>query len=230
MGTSWEQIETSAMTYIKNDTSLEYDMENRLPVFYNRMRAYMEAAIPMVDRPMGTAEKLEKTTFPQYDDVIVETDDIISGEATLTTDLTGYGICSVGVVEPDKFGVPQYTPVTVVSYDSTTGDVKINGDFTAGTEFTVSVYKGAAFEDDLSLSERGLLAEAVYVAYETRFDNNVLERTVKIKDRTFNIGSEAAPMDANTRRKTQVLNTFNDHLKAFAQQTEARKYKNSRHN
>lgn len=34
MGTTWEQIETQAMTYIKNDLLLNEDMERRLPVFY----------------------------------------------------------------------------------------------------------------------------------------------------------------------------------------------------
>ena len=64
MGTSWESIETRAMTYIKNDLSLEWDMKNRLPVFYNRMRAYMMEAIPLFSRPPEMLLKLKDYAVP----------------------------------------------------------------------------------------------------------------------------------------------------------------------
>ena len=68
--TLMEQIECAAMTYIKNDMSLDWDMKNRLPVFYRRMWNYMQAAIPLFNKPPTMLLRLRNYTEPQFSDVL----------------------------------------------------------------------------------------------------------------------------------------------------------------
>ena len=76
MGTTFEEIECRAMTYIKNDLSLEYDLNNRLPVFYRRMWNYMEAAKPLFNRPPMMKTRLSGYTEPNYSDMLFTVSEI----------------------------------------------------------------------------------------------------------------------------------------------------------
>lgn len=217
MGTSFEMIETKAMMYIKNDISLDQDLATRLPVFYNRMKAYLMAGKAYFNKPPKMPSVLSAYTAPEFEEYFYTTEEAQSAPATLQTGKTGFEICSAGIIADDIYGVPQYTPIEVANYDSGTGDVVINSDVEDGEEIVLDFYKSGSFKADLDDEQIEILAYCVYVAWENRFENNVLERAAKIRDSGFTPISEASHMDANTNRNKQVYDILQDWLRRYEQ-------------
>lgn len=218
MGTTFEQIECAAMTYIKNDLSLDWDLKNRLPVFYRRMWNYMLAAIPLFNKPPTMLARLHSYTEPQYSDVLYSvTEDPANGTITVATGITGMDICSAGIVSDDEFGNPQYLPLTVDSYDAEIGTVVISGGISIGDEIDIDFYASGSFEADLNATECDILAFCIYDVWEHRFDNNALERASKIRDANFTTISEASQTNAGTDRQTAVDRQLFDKLRMYEQ-------------
>nr|DAW31587.1 MAG TPA: hypothetical protein [Caudoviricetes sp.] len=214
MSTAWEPIETQAMTYIKNDLSLDWDMKNRLAVFYNRMAAYMEWAIPLFNRPPEILLKLRDIAAPDFEDVDYTPTEAQEAPVTIETGLTGFDICSCGLVAKNQFGGIEYTPVSCV-YDSASGDVVVNTALTAEDTLSINLYKSGAFAADLNRTEQTILAYGIYAAWEHRFDNNAIERTSKIRDSSFTTISEASQTNANTARQKEVMQQFYGMLRHY---------------
>ncbi len=212
MCTSWEEIEVRAMTYIKNDISLEWDRENRLPVFFNRLWAYMREAIPAFNRPPEMLMKLADYTAPQFETVSAE---ISAGESdvTIQTGLQGFDTVSAGYISTDSVGDVQYTSAEFL-YNAESGDVTITGPTEGGT-IEIDLYKSGSFSATLNESEKGILAFAIYNRYEHRFDNDVLERQAKIRDSAFTTISEASQTTAGTSRQREVDRQFFDMMRAY---------------
>lgn len=215
MGTSWEEIEARAMTYIKNDESLNFDMAYRLPVFYNRMTAYMKEAIPLFNRPVEMLTKLSSYTTPTFEDMNWTAEEDFEAPVTIETEANGFQICAVGTISEDDFGNPIYTPFTAFSFDENTGTLTINANLSAGTELVIDLYGSGSFEAELTETEKGILAFCIYNVYEHRFDNNVLERTAKIRDSSFTTISEASQTAANTSRQKHVDEELYGMLRAY---------------
>lgn len=216
MGTTFEAIECAAMTYIKNDLSLDWDLKNRLPVFYRRMWNYMQAAIPLFNKPPTMLLRLRNYTSPEYSDVLYHVEsNPVGGTVTVDTEITDMDICSAGVVNQDEFGNPQYIPLTVDSYDAETGDVVISGDMTLGDEIDIDFYKSGSFAVDLNDTECDILAFCIYDVWEHRFDNNALERASKIRDANFTTISEASQTNAGTDRQREVDSQLFDKLRMY---------------
>ena len=203
MSTPWETIETQAMTYIKNDISLSWDMSNRLPVFYNRMHSFMREAVPLFNRPAEMLVKLSKCVQPEFTDGVYTAERTTSGTLEIDTGLTGYDIVSAGIVSTDVYGDPSYRPLSA-SYDSESGIVTVKDNIASGTEITLDFYKSGYFENDLNPTEISILAFAVYYVWELRFGNDAIERKSKIRDGSFTTISEASQTNANTARQRQV--------------------------
>lgn len=219
MGTTWEQVETAAMTYIKNDISLNNDLQNRLPVFYNRMAAYMRAGMAKFNRPPEMQTTLSDVTEPDFDSFAYAPEDDIEAGGTITQEaFIGYDICSVGIVSTDNVGTPIYTPIPVTAYDSETGTITVGKAILGGTALTIDVYKSGEFTQTLTNQQIDILANCILNAYEHRFDNNVLERTAKIRDGGFSTVSEASTTQANTARQRLLDEELNDMLRAYEQQ------------
>lgn len=217
MSTSWEAIEIQAMTYIKNDLSLDWDRSNRLAVFYNRMADYMNWAMSYFNRPPEIIAKLEDNTPPEFADMDYTPEEPqIAGETgvEIETDMTGYDVCSVGLVGTDPYGNPTYTKIDSI-YASDSGVVILNTDIAAGQTLSLNFYKSGQFNQNLSNTEKSILAYAIYVAWEHRFDNNALERTAKIRDASFTTISEASHTNANTSRQKEVLNELYGKLRKY---------------
>lgn len=218
MGTTWEELELRATTFIKNDLSLDWDKANRLPVFFNRMRAYMVEAIPKFNRPPEMLAKLAAYTAPQFESVSYTT---IDGEdQTVDTGVTGATVFSVGVIEEDDFGDVQYVPVANAEYNAETGIVTLTGTFEAGSQVEIDLYTSGAFEAELNETEKGILAFAIYNRYEHRFDNDVLERQSKIRDSAFTTISEASQTQAGTARQREVDSQLYAMLRAYQDNVE----------
>lgn len=218
MGTTWEELELRATTYIKNDLSLDWDKANRLPVFFNRMRAYMVEAIPKFNRPPEMLAKLAAYTAPQFESVSYTT---IAGEnQTVETEVLGATVVSAGIIETDDFGDVQYTPLTGVEYDAETGLVTLTGTFEDGSQVEIDLYTSGAFDAELNETEKGILAFAIYNRYEHRFDNDVLERQAKIRDSAFTTISEASQTQAGTARQREVDSQLYAMLRAYQDNVE----------
>ena len=218
MGTTFEQLECQAMTYIKNDLSLDWDLKNRLPVFYRRMWNYMQAAIPLFNKPPVMLTRLHAYTEPQYSDVLMAVSEVSeSGTVTIETGITEMDICSAGIVTEDEFGNPQYLPLTVDSYDAETGTVVISGTISIGDEVDIDFYKSGEFTAELNPTECDILAFCIYDVWEHRFDNNALERASKIRDANFTTISEASQTNAGTDRQREVDSQLFDKLRMYEQ-------------
>lgn len=218
MSTSWEELEIRATTFIKNDLSLDWDKANRLPVFFNRMKAYMIEAIPKFNRPPEMLAKLAAYTAPQFESVRYTT---VEGEnQTVDTGVTGATVFSVGIIEEDDFGDVQYAPVANAEYNAETGIVTMTGAFEAGSQVEIDLYTGGTFEADLNETEKGILAFAIYNRYEHRFDNDVLERQSKIRDSAFTTISEASQTQAGTARQREVDSQLYAMLRAYQDNVE----------
>ena len=218
MGTTFEEIECLAMTYIKNDMSLDWDLKYRLPVFYRRMWNYMQAAKPLFNRPPQMISRLKDYTEPQYSDVLFPVTGIgEGGTVTADTGITGMDICSAGVVSEDDLGNPSYLPLTVESYNAETGVVVLSGNVSYGEEIDIDFYKSGALDAELTDPEKDILAFCVYAVYEKRFDNNILERQSKVRDANFTTISEASQTAAGTSRQTAVDSQLFDKLRKYEQ-------------
>lgn len=217
MGTAMEEIEVAAMTYIKNDRSLDYDMANRPALFYRRMWLYMNRAIPFFNKPPEMLTKLADYSEPRFDSVNATNDTEQSGAFAVDTGETGYDLVSAGIVGEDAVGTPVYTPLTVVSYAPETGEVQLEGHVEAGAEITFDFYASGMFTQTLNKTEIGLLAYCIYAVYELRSDNNQLERITKVRDGMFTTISEASNTQANTARQREVLDQLFDKLRAYEQ-------------
>lgn len=214
--TLMEQIECAAMTYIKNDMSLDWDMKNRLPVFYRRMWNYMQAAIPLFNKPPTMLLRLRNYTAPEYSDVLFTvTDAPVDGSITVSTDIEDMDICSAGVLTEDEFGDPTYIPLTVDSYDAQTGEVVISGPISVGDEIDIDFYRSGSFSVELNPTEIDILAFCIYDVWEHRFDNNALERASKIRDANFTTISEASQTTAGTARQSAVDSQLFDKLRMY---------------
>lgn len=224
MGTSWEELEIRATTFIKNDLSLDWDKANRLPVFFNRMKAYMIEAIPKFNRPPEMLTKLAGYTEPQFESVSYTTV-TAEGEQSVDTGILGANFVSAGIVAEDQFGDPQYTPVPSY-YDPETGVLTLEGSYEAGSRVEIDLYTGGSFDADLNDTEKGILAFAIYNRYEHRFDNDVLERQAKIRDSAFTTISEASQTQAGTARQKEVDAQLYGMLRAYQDNVEYLRLKN----
>ena len=218
MGTAFELIECQALTYIKNDLSLDWDLKNRLPVFYRRMWNYMLAALPLFNKPPTMLARLHAYTEPQYSDVLFKVETAPdNGTVTVSTGITGMDICSAGIVANDEFGNPAYMPLTVTSYDAETGTVVISGAIAVGDEIDIDFYKSGFLNADLNPTECDILAFCIYDVWEHRFDNNALERASKVRDANFTTISEASQTAAGTARQHEVDSQLFDKLRMYEQ-------------
>jgi len=217
MGTAFEEIECAAMTYIKNDLSLDWDMKNRLPVFYRRMWNYMEAAIPLFNRPPMMIYRLAQYTAPDYSDVLLSVEEEPVDGTITVSGLPDFDICSAGKIPSDQLGNPQYVPLTVVSYDAETGVVVISGQIAVGDAIDIDFYTSGSFDDELNATEKSILAFCIYDVWEHRFDNNALERASKVRDANFTTISEASQTTAGSARQELVDEQLYDKLRMYEQ-------------
>lgn len=216
MGTTFEEIECLSMTYIKNDLSLDWDMKNRLPVFYRRMWNYMEHALPLFNKPPVMISRLRNYEAPAWSDILFTVEEEpTDGTVTIRNGFPGFDIVSAGIVTEDAVGDPVYVPLTVDSYDAETGAVVISGDIAIGDAIDIDFYKSGGLDITLNDTEKGILAFCIYDVWEHRFDNNALERASKIRDANFTTISEASQTNAGTSRQKEVDSQLFDKLRMY---------------
>lgn len=228
--TTWEQVETHAMIYIKNDISLDADLQDRPPVFYNRMEGYMRAAIPRFNRPPFMAAKLAAYTAPRFEDALytAENDSESESESTIDSGITEYDTVSACRMTQDRYGETQLEPLEIKSYDSETGVITVNAQIFAGDVIELDFYASGSFDQTLNDTEIDILAYAIYTVWEHRFDNDAIERQSKIRDGSFTTISEASQTNAGTARQTAVDNQLFQMIRMYEQNCAYNKVLNGR--
>lgn len=134
----------------------------------------------------------------------------------IETGVTGYEICSAGVIEEDDFGTPRYVPLDT-TYDPETGDVTVKEVVEGGRTVQFDFYTDGYFDNDLTDEMKNILGLCMQYVWERRFNNDFLTRTPKIKDDSFDIGNESNWIAKGTERMRTLYGQLNSALVSFEQ-------------
>ena len=214
-----EHIMEAAMIWIRNEPSLEFDRSHRLPLFYRRMWGYLQAAIPLFNRPPEMLATLRRLSPPRFGSktLTVPSSGVLQG-------LAGFQLCSAVKIGLDDLGDPYPMPLKVSSYDTETGLLTVGEELSEGDTVETDYSASGYFLDDLQPEACQLLAFCIYDVWEHRFANNFLERTSKLRDPTFSTVSEASMTQANTARVLEADRRLADLLRTYADNLEYLKY------
>ncbi len=212
-----EVISNHAMVEIA-DIRLQKELSISPARFFRKMCFYMLNAIPRFNRPPEAREWL-KFTAPVYDGTEYTVPaDYNSGTINIPSGMIGFEICSVVKIEQDGYGGYQFAPIQSAVYDAATGNVTIpDGNVTAGDQLSVDFYTDGYFDRDLGYDIKRILGLLVQIVWENRFANDFLLQQPKIKDKSFDVGSEANHMRASTERMKFLNEQINQELKRFEQ-------------
>lgn len=219
MGTSWSEIITKHAMVLISDDRMTEDLQQDAALFFRRMSAWMEMAIPMLTQPpelaLYLAEGLEKA---QYDDAEWVSDQTSTTQETVVaTGKIGYELCScvmVGSAGMDEAVFFQYTDFT---YDKETGNVTFPRQDNAGIEYRLDFYTDGRFSHELTMRQKRLLGLAVSVVWDNRFNREWLNIQPKIHDKNFNPPNENTTMKESTARFKENLQLFYSELRAYEQ-------------
>lgn len=200
------------------DIRLQKELEISPARFFRKMAFYMLNAIPRFNRPPEARIWMEFTP-PSFDDMEYTTPGEIPAEGlTVETGKTGYEIVSVISMTEDGYGSYDYTPVPVENYDAETGVIQFAPDVVSTNEtLSIDFYTDGMFERELGAEMKRILGLLVQIVWENRFANDYLLQQPKIKDKSFDVGSEANHMRATTERMRYLNEQVNQELKRFEQ-------------
>ena len=134
----------------------------------------------------------------------------------IETGITGFEICSAGVIEEDDLGTPVYVPLDI-TYAPETGSVTVNQVVEGGRSVQFDFYTDGYFENDLTDEMKNILGLCVQYVWERRFNNDFLPRTPKIKDDSFDAGNESNWIAKGTERLKTIYGQLNSALVSFEQ-------------
>jgi hypothetical protein len=220
MGTTWASVITEDALLVINDQRLYEELAENPALFFRKMAFYMQTAVPRFHRPPEIQQYLTYTA-PVFDSLTFQPTEDKTAPFSPETALPGYDMMSAGIMTEDVYGNPVYTPTDLASYDSGTGVITIaaseEAPVAAGTVFSLDFYTDGTFDNELTLSQRRILALCLQEAWETAFANDWLNRIPRAKDRSFDAGNVANQTRANTERKAAVKRALDDALAAYEQ-------------
>ncbi len=218
MATTWAEVVGAALTVIDDERASE-QLTVSPAQFYRRMSAYVNFALPMLNRPPELLKHLKNgMTQPEFDEAEWTSTETSTGEETqVETGFTGYDLCSVVMRIPDgAAGGVIYAPYSDFTYDAETGIVTFPVQQSAGVEYMIDFYNDGTFPT-LTDSQMRLFALAIAVVWDERFERTWLSITPKIKDSTFDVGNEANYMEKSSQRLQRNIAAFNDRLRHYEQ-------------
>ena len=230
MATTFSDIITLALTSkIINDLRWEQDFAENAALFLRQKSKAMEMAIPKFNRPPEMRQYLSYTA-PSFDSFYYTTDAAINDTSTISTGITGYELCNVGVLATNQYGEITYTPITGFNYNQETGDVVVNGNFPMHTEIEFDFYTDGVFDNELNPEIQEILCYCLNMVWETGFSGEWLNRTPILQDKTFKRAStESAWTEAQEHKRKATENALNDRLMKYEQNAQYRQvvmYKN----
>ena len=217
MTTFSEIIGDYAMVQI-DDERLQRLLAENPARFFRKMSMYMMNAIPRFTHPPEARIWLRHTppAFDEYTYTVTGTD--IGGTA-VQTGVTGFSIVSAAYTADDGYGGLEDVPVEITGSDPITGEVTlaIGSDIPEGTPIQLDFYTDGVFDRELDARVKRILGLCVQLEWEMRFANAFLIQTPKIKDKSFDVGSESNLTRANTERIRMLTDHLNDEMRNFEQ-------------
>lgn len=229
--TTFSEIITDfAMVQIDDERLQELLVENPAR-FFRKMSLYMINAIPRFTHPPEARIWL-RFTAPTFEDYTYTVTGEEGGQAQIETGITGYSLVSAVYTTDDGYGGLMDVPVNVLESDPETGAVTIEipEDLPPDTPIALDFYTDGLFDRELDYRVKRILGLCVQLEWEMRFVNAFLIQTPKIKDKSFDVGSEANITRANTERIRMLTDNLNDEMRKFAQDVayaDVAGYKNS---
>lgn len=186
--------------------------------FFRKMSLYLKNAVARFVHP-PEARKYLRYTAPLVSTTVYTVTGEESGSATVVTGAVNFSIASAVYTTDDGYGGLMDVPVPISQFNSVTGEVTlvIGNEIPAGTAIQIDTYKDGVF--DLVLDERvkHILGLFTQVEWEGRFINAFIVQTPKIKDKSFDVGSESNLSRANTERYRMLLDQAHGEMLRFEQ-------------
>lgn len=225
-----EVITDFAMVQIDDERLHDLLAENPAR-FFRKMSLYMINAIPRFTHPPEARIWL-RFTAPTYSDYTYAVTGTENGQAQVETGITGYSIASAVYTTDDGYGGMMDVQVQILESDPETGAITLDipADIPVDTPIVLDFYTDGLFDRELDYRVKRILGLCVQLEWEMRFVNAFLIQTPKIKDKSFDVGSESNLTRANSERVRMLTDNLNDEMRKFAQDVayvDVAGYKNS---
>ena len=213
--TAIADVIAQAMVII-DDIRLQEQISVNPALFYRRMSGYVDAAMPLLSSPPQLFEYVSKEyTKPTYDDYYwTTTFQSTMEEVTISTEKTGYDLCSIVMIDSDNNAI-SYTDAT---YYPETGEITFPVQESEGIEYEIDFYKDGEVAD-LTPTMMRLFSLAIAIIWDERFTRNWLNITEKIKDSSFQTVNESNYIDKITTRMKENRQAFQDEIRKYEQNT-----------
>lgn len=206
MATPFSEIIINHAMQDIDDVRWEQELKEDPALFFRRKSVILVNSIPRFNKP---PEIMEWLTFVEagYDDYIYTADSAQTAPVVISTGKIGYETCSVGKQEEIN-NTPVYTPIEC-EYDAETGEVTIQTNLNAGAVIDIDFYTDGYFDNDLTPIQKRILGLCVAENWYSKFSNNWLNSQPKVKDASFEVGSEAGWIRA-VNEKLRMINVALD--------------------
>lgn len=220
MGTAWSEIITDYAMVIISDTRMRDDLATNPALFFRRMAGWMQMSIPMLKSPPELLVYLtEGLVEPQYADFSWESDqNSTASETAVETGKTGYELCSCVQIVTARNGDAIYYPYTDFTYEAETGVVTFPQQDNAGILYSLDFYTDGQFAHELTMKQKRLLAMAIAVNWDNRFNREWLNIQPKPHDKSFNPPNENTTMKESTARFEKNAQLFYAELRGYEQE------------
>lgn len=222
MGTQMADVISNYAMVEIDDVRLRQQAQENAALFFRRMALYMNAALPLFNRPPEMREYLiNGMVEPSFDNSEwVSTQESTTQSTTVSTGLTGFTLFSCSLVTYDGAGNAVLTPYTEASYNAESGEVTFPEQADAGLIYTMDFYTDGQFSMELTLAQKRILGLCIANVWQERFSENWLNMQPKIKDKSFETGSEHAHITANTGRLKEMRASLSAELMKYEQDCE----------
>lgn len=213
--TAIADVIAQAMVII-DDIRLQEQISVNPALFYRRMSAYVDAAMPLLSSPPQLYEYISKNyTQPTYDDYEwTSTYESVMESVTISTEKTGYDLCSIVIIDSDNNAIPY----TAAIYNAETGEITFPIQESEGITYEIDFYKDGELSD-LTPTMMRLFSLAIAIIWDERFTRNWLNITEKIKDSSFQTVNESNYIDKITIRMKENRQAFQDEMRKYEQNT-----------
>lgn len=210
MGTTFTEILTQWAMQDIDDINWTRGLQENPAAFLRAKSDTLIMAIPRFSRP-PEAQSWLTFTPPSYESWLYAATDEQTAPFTLETGVTGMELCSGTLIITTAAGMEDYSPV-LPEYDPETGAVTVNVDVPAGAKLDLDFYTDGVFDKELDTEQKRILGLCVAFQWYSRFANTWLNMQPKIKDKSFEVGSESAQMTANTAKFKELRIALSDSL------------------
>lgn len=213
-----ELLTSGYVTTEVNDPNWQSELAMNPAQFFRAKSQFVIESIPRFSRPPEAKEWLAHTE-PDYNDYLYTAPEDETAPVTIATGMTDFEMCSVGLLTTDIAGNTTYEPITDFSYDADTGEVTVNVDLASGAKVDIDFYTDGVFAHALNAEIWRILGMCVAVVWQEHFNNSFLNQTPKIKDRTFDVGSESAHITASENKLKGMVERLNGSMLRFETNT-----------